>query len=84
MKVTTRFSVSGREETDLFPLENFKISSGKHIASYLMVAGDLLLGIKRPGCEAGFKMGGKVHVLPLSLRRVYRNRLFFSFQYNIL
>ena len=58
-KVTTRFSVPGRDETDLFPCQNFKTSSGTHIAPYSMEAGDLSLRIKRPECEAGFKNAWK-------------------------
>jgi hypothetical protein len=84
MNVTTRFSVPGREETDLFPLQNIKTSSGTYIAPCSMDAGDLSLGIKRPECEAGFKMRGTIHLLPVSLSGISRNRLFFSFRYNIL
>jgi hypothetical protein len=49
--------VPGTEAKDSFPLQNFKTSSGTHMASYSMGAGDLSLGTKRPGCKAGFKNG---------------------------
>jgi hypothetical protein len=57
MKVSTRFPIPGREAIDSFLLQNFKIISGTHIATYTMGCGDLSLGKRRQGCEAGFKNG---------------------------